>query len=442
MRFESTGLAVWSCVTLSVAVAALSGCNPQSEGDRAKTTASAVTADPLPLKPAPPTFEVSADELLAQRLPIDEGSQGWVRLFDGHTLFGWEIASEANWRVEDHAILVDSGERGLLCTSVAWADYELRLEFKSDVDTNSGIFLRTPLAPADPNTDCYEVNIAATDNPFPTGSIVGRQKVRDGKPGSQTAPLEPQRWHLYEMRMLGGELTLQINGQEVCKYNDPNPLAAGRIGLQYNRGKVAFRDIKIRPLGITPLLDKELSQWKKYPDKPGEFVINEADELHVTGGRGQIESKSAYGNFVLLLEAKTQSEKLNSGVFFRCIEGSDMNGYECQIQHGIVDGNPLSPVDCGTGGIFRRQDARVVAATDREWFSMLLVADGLQIAAWVNGLQVTDWKDVRDPDPNPRNGSRSEPGTLMLQAHDPTTDILFRQVSVAELLPLTAPAQP
>lgn len=66
---------------------------------------------------------------------------------------------------------------------------------------------------------------------------------------------------------------------------------------------------------------------------------------------------------------------------------------------------------------------------------MLLVADGLQMAAWVNGLQVTDWRDTREPDPNPRNGSRVDAGTLMLQAHDPTTDILFRNVSAGELLP-------
>ncbi|MGV3486068.1 MAG: 3-keto-disaccharide hydrolase [Planctomycetaceae bacterium] len=398
------------------------------------------TAPSAPAPPVPPTFEAAAEDLLSQRLSSEEVSQGWVRLFDGYTLFGWEIASAANWRVEDKAILVDSGDQGLLCTSVAWADYELSLEFKSDADTNSGIFLRTPLKPADPNVDCYEVNIAPTDNPFPTGSIVGRQKVSAGKPGSEAAPLDAGKWHHYEMHVVGGEVTLHLDGQEVCKYTDPVPLAAGRIGLQHNQGKVAFRNIKIRPLGMQPLLDKELSKWKKYPDKPGEFVINETGELRVTGGRGQIESQSSYANFAALIEAKTQSEKLNSGVFFRCIEGSEMNGYECQIQNGIVDGNPLTPVDCGTGGIFRRQNARIVAASDREWFSMLLVADGLQIAAWVNGLQVTDWKDTRKPDANPRNGSRTDAGTLMLQAHDPTTDILFRQVKVAELAPDSAAA--
>ncbi len=383
---------------------------------------------------APPVFEASAADLLAARLSPEELADGWVRLFDGHTLFGWEIESQANWAVNDQAITVDSGENGLLCTSVAWADYELRLEFKSAADTNSGIFLRTPLKPLDPAIDCYEVNIAPGDNLFPTGSIVQRQKVSDDMPGSASKPLAADQWHLYEIRMLQGELTLRIDGELVCQYTDPMPLAAGRIGLQHNSGPVAFRDIRIRPLGLKPLLDRELSMWKKYPQKPGEFLVNEDGDLSVTGGRGQIESLESYGNFVARLEAKTQSEKLNSGIFFRTMPGSDMNGYECQINHGIVDGNPLKAVDCGTGGIFRRQDARIVAGVDREWFSMLLIADGLKFAAWVNGLQVTDWQDTRPADENPRNGSRTAAGTLMLQAHDPTTDILFRKVDVAELI--------
>ena len=109
-----------------------------------------------------------------------------------------------------------------------------------------------------------------------------------------------------------------------------------------------------------------------------------------------------------------------------------MMGYECQISNATKDGNPLTPADCGTGGFFRRQDARIVAAQDQAWLSMLLVADGPSMATWVNGLQVSQWTDSREPHENPRKGVRLEAGTLMLQAHDPTTDIHMMALQIAE----------
>jgi hypothetical protein len=55
------------------------------------------------------------------------------------------------------------------------------------------------------------------------------------------------------------------------------------------------------------------------------------------------------------------------------------------------------------------------------------------MAVWVNGYQVTDWKDGRQPNENPRSGLRTEPGTIQIQGHDPTTDLSFRNLRIAEL---------
>jgi hypothetical protein len=52
------------------------------------------------------------------------------------------------------------------------------------------------------------------------------------------------------------------------------------------------------------------------------------------------------------------------------------------------------------------------------------------MGAWVNGIQVSDWTDIRDVDVNPRRGKRLEAGTIMIQGHDPTTDALFRQIRI------------
>ena len=72
-------------------------------------------------------------------------------------------------------------------------------------------------------------------------------------------------------------------------------------------------------------------------------------------------------------------------------------------------------------------------ADDLEWFSKTIIADGPHMAVWVNGYQVSDWIDSRPPDPNPRRGLRLEPGTIMIQGHDPTTNLSFRNIRIAKI---------
>lgn len=365
-------------------------------------------------------------------LTPQEQAEGWIALFDGQTLFGWKPYSQANWRVEQGAIVVDSGERGLLCTSVSFDDYILQADFRAAPGTNSGIFLRTPpvVAMNDITTRCYELNIAPPDNPFPTGSFVGRQKAL-------SVPERAGQWQSFEVTLDGPRASVRLNGQTVLEYTDPHPAGRGRIGLQFNTGKVEFRNIKLRPLHLEPLFNgRDLTGWSQPPGSQSTFTVNERGELHVTSrGRGALESQRRFGDFLLQLEAITHAPLLNSGIFFRCIPGELANGYESQIHNGYKNGDRTQPLDYGTGGIYRRVPARRVVANDQEWFTKTIVADGPQIAVWVNGYQVTDWTDTRPPHPNPRNGLRTEPGTIQIQGHDPTTDLSFRNLRARELRP-------
>jgi hypothetical protein len=104
-------------------------------------------------------------QLLSQEL-ID---QGWVELFDGETLFGLQRVGDAEWQVEDGTVTTQGDKAGWLMTTTEWGDFELHVEFKSPAATNSGVFLRTASSPTDPTKDCYELNIAPKDNPFPGG---------------------------------------------------------------------------------------------------------------------------------------------------------------------------------------------------------------------------------------------------------------------------------
>lgn len=364
----------------------------------------------------PPQNTLSPEELAA----------GWILLFDGETLFGWHPNNQANWHVTDGAIAVSDGEQGLLNTTTEFADYQLKLEFRAKKSTNSGVFLRTAAKPTDPASDCYELNIAADDNPFPTGSFVKRQKGDDGHTTGQ--------WQAFDVTAEGGHFVVKLDGRLVLDYTDSEPVRRGFIGLQLNQGPVEFRNIKLRPLGLKPIFNgRDLSGWKEYPGKKSKFSVTPDGELNVKNGPGQLETELRYGDFVLQLEVFVNGEKRNSGVFFRSIPGDWWMGYESQIHNGYADNDRTRPLDFGTGAIYRRQKARRVVSNDFEWFSKTIIATGNHIAVWVNGQQVTDWADNRAPNENPREGLRTEPGTFIIQGHDPTTDISFRHLRAGEL---------
>jgi len=371
------------------------------------------------------TFSRAAEK--PNTLTSAELADGWILLFDGETLFGWEANSEANWKVADGVISVSEGEPGLLNTTSQFDNYRLKVDFRFPKESNSGVFLRNSGQAGDVAIDCYELNIADPSlNPFPTGSFVRRQldeKVphRDG-------------WQTFDVTADGGHFVVLLDGKKVLDYTDPKPVGRGFIGLQLNTGLVEFRNVKLKPLGLGSMFNgSDLAGWKVFPDRASVFSVTSDGEINVKNGNGQLETEAQYADFTMQLEIFSNGKHLNSGIFFRSIPGDFWNGYESQIQNGYKDGDRTQPIDCGTGGFYRRQNARKVVADDFTWFHKTLIVSGPHMATWVNGYQVSDWTDTREPDPNPRNGLRLEGGTIIIQGHDPTTDLSFRDLRITEM---------
>ncbi len=376
-----------------------------------------------PAVPQPPETTATGE------LSEESIAEGWVGLFDGKSLFGFKSESEVDWKVAGGAITATSGQVGLLRTTSQFSDFHLSLEFRVDSRTNSGVFVRTSPRPKKVTSDCFEINIAPKDNPFPTGGIVGRQKA------STSVAEKVGGWTQMQIVCLADSVKVWVGGNQVNELQSGN-LGRGYIGLQFNKGDIAFKNIFLKPLGLTPMFNrKNLNGWDDSQKGASSFEVTETGDLKMLSGRGQLESKKLLGDFVLQASCRTNAEGLNSGIFFRSIPGEFTNGYESQIQNLVRDGDPTKPVDCGTGGIFRRQDARRVNAQDMKWFTKTIVAVGPHVSVWVNGYQVTDWTDKRKPDANPRKGLRLEAGSIILQGHDPTTDIMFGRIDAAELSP-------
>ena len=214
--------------------------------------------------------------------------------------------------------------------------------------------------------------------------------------------------------------------------NKTSKYGRGFIGVKLYKGTIRIENIIVKPVLSQKLFNgKDLDNWKTYDVI--DAGVNENGELTVKNGNGSLETAKSYGDFNLSLDVYVNGEGLNSGVFFRCIPGEKMNGYECQVHFGYLDGDRSKPKDCGTGGIFRRVDARKVIGNDKEWVNVYINAVGNHFAVWVNGEQVSDWTDTRKADPNPRRGLRLDAGTIQLQGHDATSNFKFRNIVIKEI---------
>ncbi|MEO1978926.1 MAG: family 16 glycoside hydrolase, partial [Fuerstiella sp.] len=230
----------------------------------------------------------------------------------------------------------------------------------------------------------------------------------------------------------------KLDGQKIVDFTDESdaPRSVGRIGLQMNAGRIAFRNIFLRPLQGQALFNgTDLAGLREVPGSKSTFEVEEG-AIHVTNGPGFLETEDSFDDFILHVEARVNGEALNSGVFFRAMAGTEKapsHGYEMQIQNGYNDGDRTKPADSGSGAIFRRAAARYVVANDNEWMVETLIAQGDRFATFVNGYQVVNWQDGRKPDENPRRGQRLKAGHISLQGHDPTTNLDFRALRIHEL---------
>ncbi|MBF8269941.1 MAG: hypothetical protein HW386_1650 [Gammaproteobacteria bacterium] len=165
----------------------------------------------------------------------------WISLFDGTNLDHWNTTGDANWHIVDDTVQADAGS-GMLVSKQSYRDFEIRLEFWVDTNSNSGVFIRcqnpTEISP----TSCYEVNIfdSRPDQSGRSGAIV------DVAPPLVVISTEG-RWNTYEIKAEGTHLVVKLNGTVTVDAHD-GKLAEGPFTLQYGAGGVKFRNVQIRPL--------------------------------------------------------------------------------------------------------------------------------------------------------------------------------------------------
>ena len=173
-------------------------------------------------------------------------SDGWVTLLDSTKMGDWTEVGKANWAMKDGALVADKLDDAkvlsYLVSKDSYKDFQIKAEFWTDEEANSGIFIRCETNKTIDSKVCYEVNIfdKRPDPTYGTGAIVDVGKV-------DPMPKAAGKWNVYEITAHGPHFVVTLNGQKTVDAQDSKH-AGGYIALQYGSGVVKFRKVQIKPL--------------------------------------------------------------------------------------------------------------------------------------------------------------------------------------------------
>ena len=174
-------------------------------------------------------------------------SDGWITLLDSTKMGDWTEVGKANWAMKDGALaadkLDDAKVLSYLVSKESYKDFQIKAEFWTDEEANSGIFIRCDARDKIDSKICYEVNIfdKRPDPSYGTGAIVDVAKV-------DPMPKAGGKWNTYEITAKGSQLVVVLNGQKTADVQDSTHNAGGPFALQYGSGVVKFRKVQIKKL--------------------------------------------------------------------------------------------------------------------------------------------------------------------------------------------------
>ena len=193
-------------------------------------------------------------------LSKEEAGQGFVALFDGKTLDGWQ--GDTKGYVPENGLLVCK-PGGKLFTKKEYSDFILRFEFKLEANANNGVGIRTPMK-GDPAYLGMEIQILDDSGEKYKGwlrpdqhhgSIYG---VVACKPGHQKPVGE---WNSEEILCHGSHVRVTLNDvvivdaflDQIDKPIDGKPHPGlhnekGYVGFLGHGSRVEFRNIRIKEL--------------------------------------------------------------------------------------------------------------------------------------------------------------------------------------------------
>jgi len=167
--------------------------------------------------------------------------------------------------------------------------------------------------------------------------------------------------------------------------------------------------------------NEKAEQWKV---EDGAIVAH-GDRSHLFYV-GDDESKPAgFRNFHLKADVMTRKNS-NSGVFFHTQfqpDGWPSAGIEAQVNQ--TQGDPVK-----TGSLYNIKKNFEAPAKDDEWFTYEIIVEGKHVTTKVNGKTIIDFEEPAEVATGPK---LNPGGTFALQAHDPGSTVMYKNLIVKSL---------
>jgi 3-keto-disaccharide hydrolase len=182
-----------------------------------------------------------------------ERKEGFVRLFDGHTIRDWHSVRQkpdgGGWIVHKGVLTWQKGG-SLLVSDHPYTDFILRFEYRTQPDASGAIILRaTP--DEEPHAPGIELPIRSDfeqpAGPHSTGA------VNNLFPPSKNMAMPDGKWNRVEITLIQQKLTATWNGEKTLDVAVEQAQPFGHIALRAPMGPpIEFRNLRIRVLKVGP----------------------------------------------------------------------------------------------------------------------------------------------------------------------------------------------
>jgi hypothetical protein len=210
------------------------------------------------------------------------------------------------------------------------------------------------------------------------------------------------------------------------------PLAASLLIL--SASILSAQDKKPDAHGFATIFDgKSLDGWK-ISENPETFKLTDG-ALVANGPRAHayyVGDEKPFKNFHFIAEVMTKPNS-NGGIYFHTKwqdTGWPAQGHECQVNNSYAR-DPQK-----TGGVYHVAKVLEAPAKDNEWFKYEIIVEGNKTTVKINDKVVTEYTESAETlakVPKSDTGRRMSEGTFALQAHDPNSTVLYRNIRVKRL---------